>query len=67
MVHVVFQLHLISLFFVIKLLFFFSHTTSQHNIHSEQTKHNKTKQNNERILPIQKVHAKGREREKKIK
>ncbi len=31
-----------SLLFVINNFFFFSHTTSQHNIHSKQTKHNKT-------------------------
>ncbi len=37
--------------------YFFSHTTSQHNIHSKQTK-----LNNRHILHILKVQSKGRER-----
>ncbi len=46
------------IFFVINILFFlFSHTTSQHNIHSKQTK-----QSNRHILHILKVQSKGRER-----
>ncbi len=49
--------HLLLLFFVINIFYFFSHTTSQHNIHSKQTK-----QNNRLILHVLKVQSKGRER-----
>ncbi len=42
------KVHLLTLvnvfLFVINIFYLFSHTTSQHNIHSKQTKHNKTKQ-----------------------
>ncbi len=46
------------LFFVINIFYFiFSHTTSQNNIHSKQTK-----QNNRHILHVLKVQSKGRAR-----
>ncbi len=46
-----------SSFFFINIFLFFSHTTSQHNIHSKQTN-----QNNRHILHVLKVQSKGRER-----
>ncbi len=52
-----------TFFFVINIFFLFLHTTSQHNIHSKQTK-----QNNIHILNILRVQSKegerGREKEK---
>ncbi len=45
------------LFFINIFYFIFSHTTSQNNIHSKQTK-----QNNRHILHVLKVQSKGRER-----
>ncbi len=37
-----YHVHLFFSFFVINIFYLISHTTSQHNIHSKQTKHNKT-------------------------